>query len=146
MKLLSIQSNRLTSISGLSSLTNLEELYISHNALKQISGLDANTELRILDISNNPISRLENLSHLDHLEELWASNCQISDFVEVEKELRGKEELATVYFEGNPLELKGPAVYRNKIRLALPQLKQIDASEFFADVGTLARSRTDIRL
>lgn len=129
LKLLSIQSNRLTSISGLSALTNLEELYISHNALTQISGLDTNTRLRVLDISNNPISHLENLSHLSHLEELWASNCQIGDFAEMEKELKNKQELTTVYFEGNPLQTKGPAVYRNKIRLALPQLKQIDASK-----------------
>jgi Leucine-rich repeat (LRR) protein len=83
----------------------------------------------VLDISNNPISHLENLSHLSHLEELWASNCQIGDFAEVERELKSKEELTTVYFEGNPLQLKGPAVYRNKTRLALPQLKQIDASK-----------------
>jgi hypothetical protein len=72
-----------------------------------------------------------NLSHLSHLEELWASNCQIGDFAEVERELKGKEELTTVYFEGNPLQLKGAAVYRNKIRLALPQLRQIDASRSF---------------
>ena len=129
LKLLSVQSNRLSSISGLSALTNLEELYISHNALTQISGLDANTQLRVLDISNNPISRLENLSHLNELEELWASNCQLGDFAEVERELKGKEELTTVYFEGNPLQSNGPAVYRNKIRLALPQLKQIDAGK-----------------
>lgn len=129
LKLLSIQSNRLTSISGLSELTNLEELYISHNALSKISDLDNNTELRVLDISNNPVLHLESLSHLSHLEELWASYCQIGDFSEVERELKDKEELTTVYFEGNPLQLKGPAVYRNKIRLALPQLKQIDASE-----------------
>ncbi len=135
LKLLSIQSNRLTSISGLSALTNLEELYISHNALTQISGLDTNTELRVLDISNNAISHLENLSHLSHLEELWASNCQIGDFAEVERELKGKGELTTVYFEGNPLQTKGPAVYRNKIRLALPQLKQIDASKSWRMAG-----------
>lgn len=128
LKLLSIQSNRLTSISGLSALTNLEELYISHNALTQISGLDTNTRLRVLDISNNPISHLENLSHLSRLEELWASNCQIGDFAEMERELKNKQELTTVYFEGNPLQTKGPAVYRNKIRLALPQVKQIDAT------------------
>jgi protein phosphatase 1 regulatory subunit 7 len=129
LKLLSIQSNRLTSISGLSTLANLEELYISHNALSQVSGLDANTQLRVLDISNNPISRLENLTSLSRLEEFWASNCQIANFAEVERELKDKRELTTVYFEGNPLQLQGPAVYRNKIRLALPQLKQIDASK-----------------
>lgn len=144
LKLLSIQSNRISSISGLSALTNLEELYISHNALTQISGLEANTQLRVLDISNNPISHLENLSLLTHLEELWASNCQIGDFAEVERELRDKEELTTVYFEGNPLQTKGPAVYRNKIRLALPQLKQIDASKHLTCGMTHEGSKADI--
>jgi protein phosphatase 1 regulatory subunit 7 len=47
----------------------------------------------------------------------------------VERELGGKKALTTVYFEGCPLQLRGPAVYRNKVRLALPQVLQIDASE-----------------
>jgi protein phosphatase 1 regulatory subunit 7 len=129
LKILSIQSNRLSSITGLSSLGNLEELYISHNALTEISGLENNLKLRVLDISNNEIAHLKNLAHLPQLEELWASSNRLSSFDEVEKELKDKEELNTVYFEGNPLQLNNPTLYRNKIRLALPQIKQIDASE-----------------
>ena len=83
----------------------------------------------MLDISNNKIAHLENLSHLRNLEELWASNNLLASFEEVERELKGIETLETVYFEGNPLQMKGPAVYRNKVRLALPQIKQIDASK-----------------
>jgi len=128
LKILSIQSNRLASISGLSSLKDLEELYVSHNALTTLSGLESNIALRVLDISNNQVSKLENLSHLKQLEELWASSNQLSSFEEVERELKDKEELKTVYFEGNPLQSKGPAVYRNKVRLALPQVIQIDAT------------------
>lgn len=128
LKILSIQSNRLPKISGLSALSNLEELYISHNALTEISGLENNTNLRVLDISNNPITHLTNLENQKHLEELWASSNLITSFEEVERELADKEELNTVYFEMNPLQLKNPALYRNKIRLALPQIQQIDAS------------------
>ena len=128
VRLLDIKSNRLTAISGLTSLHNLEELYVSHNAITSISGLESNPKLRVLDISNNQISKLENLSHLTHLEEFWASSNQFSSFQEVEKELADKAELETVYFEGNPLQTQGPAVYRNKIRLTLPQVQQIDAS------------------
>ena len=128
LKILSIQSNRLPKISGLSSLTSLEELYISHNALTEISGLENNTNLRVLDISNNQITHVTNLSNQEHLEELWASSNMISSFEEVERELAGKKTLNTVYFEMNPLQLKNPALYRNKIRLALPQIQQIDAS------------------
>ncbi|KAL8801003.1 MAG: hypothetical protein Q9200_007073, partial [Gallowayella weberi] len=127
LKILSIQSNRLPAITGLDSLLNLEELYISHNALTHISGLDHNKNLRVLDISSNQISQLTNLEHLDRLEELWASSNLLSSFDEVEKELADKKELNTVYFEGNPLQSKSPALYRNKVRLALPQIKQIDA-------------------
>lgn len=131
LRLVDLKSNRLTSISGLESLSNLEELYVSHNAITEISAssLAQNPKLRVLDISNNQISHLENLGHLKHLEELWASSNRLSDFREVERELADKEELETVYFEMNPLQLMGPAVYRNKVKLALPQIKQIDASK-----------------
>ena len=67
---------------------------------------------------------------LSKLEELWASGCLIEDFTEVEHELKDKKELNTVYFEGNPLQRKQPVLYRNKVRLALPQVRQIDASEW----------------
>lgn len=126
---MSIQSNRLTSITGLSDLRNLEELYVSHNLLTSLSGLESNTALRVFDFSNNKVTKLEKISHLKRLEEVWASNNELSSFAEVERELKDKEDLETVYFEGNPLQTRGPAVYRNKVRLALPQVKQIDASK-----------------
>ncbi|MCJ1468705.1 hypothetical protein MMC07_007335 [Pseudocyphellaria aurata] len=128
LKILSIQSNRLSEISGLSGLSNLEELYISHNILTEVSGLEENTRLRVLDISNNQITNLTNLHHLQCLEELWASSNQLASFAEVEKELGDKKELNTVYFEGNPLQTMNAVLYRNKIRLALPQIQQIDAT------------------
>jgi protein phosphatase 1 regulatory subunit 7 len=131
LRLLDLKSNRLTALSGLSDLPNLEELYVSHNAIPSIlpEALQSNKKLRVLDISNNQISHLENISHLTELEEFWASSNQLSDFREVERELADKENLETVYFEMNPLQLMGPAVYRNKVKLAVPQVRQIDASK-----------------
>ncbi|KAF4634081.1 hypothetical protein G7Y89_g4028 [Cudoniella acicularis] len=128
LKILSIQSNRIRKISGLDALPNLEELYISHNALSSLAGLEKVQGLRVLDISNNQIASVEGLEHLEELEELWASYNQISDFAEVERELKDKTKLTTVYFEGNPLQLKNPTLYRNKVRLMLPQVMQIDAT------------------
>jgi protein phosphatase 1 regulatory subunit 7 len=136
IRVLDLKSNRLTNLSGLEALTNLEELYVSHNAIAALSGLENNKKLRVLDISNNRITKLENISHLSELEEFWASANGISDFREVERELKDKENLETVYFEANPLQLNGPAVYRNKVRLLLPQVKQIDASKFYHGAGT----------
>lgn len=128
LKILSIQSNRITQISGLDSLPQLEELYISHNALTTLAGLENSTSLRVLDISNNTIKSLAGLGHLSELEELWASYNQIGDIGEVEKVLGDKKKLTTVYFEGNPLQLRNPTLYRNKVRLTLPQVMQIDAT------------------
>jgi protein phosphatase 1 regulatory subunit 7 len=108
-------------------------LHISHNLLTELSGLEKNTNLRVIDISANPIEHLSGLDGLVHLTEFWASNCKLSSFQEVEKELRDKEELETVYFEGNPLQRQQPALYRNKVRLALPQIVQIDASKSCSD-------------
>ena len=84
----------------------------------------------MLDVSNNQIWHLTDLQHLSQLEELWASNNQLDSFAEVERELADKEALNTVYFEGNPLQTRNAVVYRNKVRLALPQISQIDASTF----------------
>lgn len=129
LKILSIQSNRLSRISGLEDLPSLEELYISHNALSEISGLDQNHSLRVLDISGNRIGALQNLKHLKKLEELWASSNRLILFDELEAELASTASLTTVYFEANPLQLKNPALYRHKVHLAIPHIKQIDASE-----------------
>ncbi|KAK6612123.1 protein phosphatase 1 regulatory subunit SDS22 [Botrytis cinerea] len=128
LKILSIQSNRIRDITGLDKLSGLEELYISHNALSSLSGLESCSQLRVLDISNNEVSSLKGLEGLKELEEVWASYNKIADFNDVEEHLKDKEKLNTVYFEGNPLQLKGPALYRNKVRLALPQVMQIDAT------------------
>lgn len=43
------------------------------------------------------------------------------------------KDLNTVYFEGNPLEKKQRALYRNKVKLALPNIRQIDASKSFQE-------------
>ncbi|KAK7985307.1 protein phosphatase 1 regulatory subunit SDS22 [Apiospora saccharicola] len=128
LRLLSIQSNRIKDLTPLRQAPQLEELYISHNALESLEGLDGNPNLRVIDISNNMVKSLKGLESLTHLEEFWASYNQVGDFNEVERVLADKKELTTVYFEGNPLQLRQPALYRNKVRLALPQVQQIDAT------------------
>lgn len=42
LRILSIQSNRITKLEGLDGLTNLEEFYISHNGLTKLEGLEHN--------------------------------------------------------------------------------------------------------
>ncbi|KAI0169153.1 protein phosphatases PP1 regulatory subunit sds22 [Hypoxylon sp. FL1284] len=128
LRLLSIQSNRIKDLSPLRDAPQLEELYISHNALETVDGLDGNPNLTMIDISNNMIKSISGLTSLKNIEEVWASYNQLSDFGDIERALADKENLTTVYFEGNPVQLKQPPLYRNKVRLALPQLQQIDAT------------------
>lgn len=87
-------------------------------------------KLNTFDIANNSLVRIENLSHLPLLEDFWANNNQFDNdcFEQVDKELSSIKTLQTVYLEGNPMHLKNRATYRNKIRLALPNIKQIDAT------------------
>lgn len=131
LKTLSLQSNRIASpsLSHLASLPQLTEVYISHNALDSLQPLSSVTTLRILDVSNNPVTSVCGLEPLVHLEELWASNCKLESFEEIGKVLADKQELNTVYLEGNPLETRQRTLYRNKVKLALPQVRQVDASE-----------------
>ena len=130
LRLLSVQSNRITSSSldHLSALPSLTELYISHNALDNITPLSGCVKLAIIDISSNPITSIAGLKPLTELEELWASDCNIDSFVDIEQELRGKSRLTTVYFEGNPIQTMQRPLYRNKVKIALPQVKQVDAT------------------
>lgn len=87
--------------------------------------------LTVLDISSNQLKMLENVRHLVHVEEFWASANQFDSFADVEKELQPLTKIETVYLEGNPLAKD--IQYRLKIKLLLPQVKQIDA-EFVRDV------------
>jgi len=130
LKTLSIQANRITSLDGLKEIPQLEELYISDNLLTSLEPLSHAPELKILDVQNNPITSLRGVSALAHIENLWATGCKLESFNELEKELGDKKELSEVYFEATPLQKSNPVLYRNKVRLALPQVSKIDASKY----------------
>lgn len=115
---------------GLKELPQLEELYISDNLLTSLDPLSHAPNIRILDVQNNPITSLRGVSALVRIENLWATSCKLDRFDELEKELGDKKELSEVYFEGNPLQKANPVLYRNKVRLALPQVSKIDASKY----------------
>ena len=70
------------------------------------------------------------MSHLPQLEEFWANNNLFDNdcYEQVEKELGAIKTLATVYLEGNPMQLKNRPTYRNKVMLSLPNIQQIDAT------------------
>lgn len=135
LRTLSIQANRLTSLDGIESVPQLTELYVSDNKISSLEPLKNNTKLEILDFQTNPINSLAGLENLRELENVWASNCEIDSFQEIERALKDKNKLEEVYFEGNPVQRQGPVLYRNKVRLALPQITKIDAGKSPASPG-----------
>ncbi|KAH9838427.1 L domain-like protein [Rhodofomes roseus] len=128
LRILSIQSNRITKLEGLEGLENLEEFYISHNGILRLEGLEKNTKLRTLDIGNNFVEALENVSHLSNLEELWMNDNKVDSLDALEPQLKHISTLETIYLEGNPVQKKEGTSYRRKVILALPQVKQLDAT------------------
>ncbi|KAG5647410.1 hypothetical protein DXG03_000481 [Asterophora parasitica] len=131
LKILSLQSNRITKLENLEELENLEQLYLSHNGVERLEGLEHNTKLTTLDVGSNFVPAIENISHLTSLEELWINGNQIPDLTALERELSAIKTMETLYLEANPCQAKDATGYRRKIMLALPQLKQIDATPLF---------------
>ncbi|KAH7930192.1 L domain-like protein [Leucogyrophana mollusca] len=127
-KLSKLESNRITKIEGLEMLVNLEELYLSHNGIERLEGLENNLKLKTLDLGTNFIPSIESISHLTSLEELWLNGNKIPTLQELEPQLQSIPTLETIYLEGNPCQQAEGANYRRKIALALPQVKQIDAT------------------
>ncbi|KAI5452218.1 protein phosphatase regulatory subunit Sds22 [Naganishia albida] len=128
LKILSLQSNRITKMENLEELESLEELYLSHNGLTKLEGLEKNLKLKTLDIGGNQISKIENISHLKNLEEFWANSNKIPDLKDLDSQLAVLPNLETVYLEHNPCQTQDMAGYRRKVILALPQVKQVDAT------------------
>ncbi|KAG8932183.1 hypothetical protein FRC01_000162 [Tulasnella sp. 417] len=128
LRILSIQSNRIVKLEGMDSLTDLEELYISHNGVERLEGLDNNTNLTTLDVGSNRIPKVENISHLKLLEEFWANDNKIPNLHDLDSQLGKTDTLKTIYLEGNPCQKEDMAGYRRKVKLALPQVIQIDAT------------------
>ena len=65
----------------------------------------------------------------------WQANDnKIPDLSDLQSQLSNLGELETVYLEGNPCQKAEGVNYRRKVMLALPQVKQIDATYGFSSL------------
>ncbi|MCC7552862.1 leucine-rich repeat domain-containing protein, partial [Candidatus Micrarchaeota archaeon] len=71
-------NNQISDISALSTLTNLQQLYLNNNQISDISALSTLTNLNYLDLNNNQISNISTLSTLSNLNWLYLRDNQIS--------------------------------------------------------------------
>ena len=77
LQTLNLRSNRITSIQGLEGCASLRELELYENRLSRIEGLDALSKLELLDLSFNEITRMENLEALSSLTTLFLAQNQV---------------------------------------------------------------------
>ncbi|KAK6944923.1 Leucine rich repeat 4 [Dillenia turbinata] len=147
IKKISLQSNRLTSMTGFEGCVALEELYLSHNGIAKMEGLSALINLRVLDVSANKLISVDDIQNLSQLEDLWLNDNQISSLGTLSEAVAGsREKLTTVYLERNPcvclsshcfytdyyvrIAANSPNYFAT-IRQFFPKIQQID-SEIFA--------------
>jgi protein phosphatase 1 regulatory subunit 7 len=137
LRRLDVQSNRLTQVENLGAqLESLEELYLAHNGIDDEgaslpTGLALKfTNLNVIDMSRNRLTSTAPFGHLEAVEELWLSGNEIAiwDGVEPLKEAAaaGKQSLATLYLEYNPVASEFE--YRKRLAEWMPSLTQIDAN------------------
>ncbi|KAG2410977.1 Protein phosphatase 1 regulatory inhibitor subunit PPP1R7-like protein [Vigna angularis] len=103
IKKISLQSNRLTSMTGFEGCIALEELYLSHNGISKMEGLSTLVNLRVLDVSSNKLTSVDDITNLTQLEDLWLNDNQIASLEGIAEAVVGcREKLTTIYLEHNP--------------------------------------------
>ncbi|KAI9119109.1 hypothetical protein K1719_009784 [Acacia pycnantha] len=129
IKKISLQSNRLTSMTGFESCIALEELYLSHNGISKMEGLSSLVNLRLLDVSSNKLTSVDDIQNLTQLEDLWLNDNQIESLQAIIEAVAGStEKLTTIYLENNPCA-KSPD-YLATLRQTFPNIQQIDSNVF----------------
>ncbi|MBO5318104.1 MAG: leucine-rich repeat domain-containing protein, partial [Oscillospiraceae bacterium] len=97
LRLLDLQSNKLTSVSPLSSCAALEDLNISANSLTDISPLKSLNKLLYLNFSNNQVATIPGFSKKCGLVTINGNSNNISSLAP----LSGLQNLNKVYMDYN---------------------------------------------
>ncbi len=83
LKVLTIDSTQITSISGIGDMTSLQSLNLTNNQITSLDGIQGLTSLDRLSIDDNPLNSLEHIQSLSALTALSAANCNISDITSI---------------------------------------------------------------
>ncbi|KAH0573210.1 Dynein light chain [Spironucleus salmonicida] len=122
---LSLSSNNIDKITGISNLPHLKILSLGRNAIKKIEGLDGVKDtLQQLWISHNLIEKLHPLLTLKNLQVLYMACNNINSWGEIER-LSELPNLQEISFIGNPLQIS-TADWRKQVFKRLPNLKKLD--------------------
>ncbi|KAJ8984379.1 hypothetical protein NQ317_003527 [Molorchus minor] len=133
---LSLSTNMIEKIAGLSALKNLKILSLSRNYIKNIAGLEGVADsLEELWMSYNFIEKLKGIGVLKNLKVLYIANNVVKEWVEFNK-LNELQNLQELLFVGNPLmENMETEAYKAEIARRLPHLKKLDGEPILRDEG-----------
>ncbi|XP_066152650.1 dynein axonemal light chain 1 isoform X1 [Euwallacea fornicatus] len=126
-KKLSLSTNMIEKIAGISALKNLKILSLARNYIKSFSGLEGVAEtLEELWISYNFIEKVKGIQVLKKLKVLYIGNNMIKDWSEYVK-FQDLPCLEDLLFVGNPLyDSMEESVWKQEAIKRLPNLKKLD--------------------
>lgn len=133
---LSLSTNMIEKIAGVSALKNLKILSIGRNYIKTFSGLEGvGDTLEQLWISYNFIEKIKGVAVLKKLKVLYMSNNLVKDWTEFNK-LQDLPMLEDLLFVGNPLfDNLDESVWKVEAIKRLPNLKKLDGETVLRDEG-----------
>ncbi|KAJ2936662.1 hypothetical protein H1R20_g431, partial [Candolleomyces eurysporus] len=88
LRSLELGGNRIRKIENLETLVNLEEIWLGKNKISKLEGLGTLKKLKILSIQSNRITKLEGLEELENLDQLYLSHNGIKKIEGLERNLK----------------------------------------------------------
>ncbi|KAH0546751.1 dynein axonemal light chain 1-like [Cotesia glomerata] len=124
---LSLSTNMIEKIIGISSLKNLKILSLGRNVIKGFTGLEALADtLEELWISYNSIEKMKGIATMKNLKVLYMSNNLVKEWIEFMR-LQEMMNLRELLFVGNPLcEVIEMDLWRIDVAKRLPSLEKLD--------------------
>ncbi|XP_058814318.1 dynein axonemal light chain 1-like [Topomyia yanbarensis] len=131
---LSLSSNMIDKIIGVSGMKHLRILSLARNYIKSLNGIESLGEtLEELWVSYNLIDKLKGVESLKRLKVLYIGNNSIREWGEFNK-LQSVATLEDLLFAGNPLvENIDEAAYVREVQKRLPSLKKLDGENMLTD-------------
>ncbi|XP_018320213.1 dynein light chain 1, axonemal [Agrilus planipennis] len=131
---LSLSTNMIEKIAGVSTLKNLKILALGRNYIKNFVGLEGiGDTLEELWVSYNLIEKLKGIDVLKNLKVLYISNNLIKEWAEFNK-LQQLPKLEDLLFCGNPLyENMDETAWKNSAINKLPHLKKLEGEPVLRD-------------
>lgn len=120
-----ISDGSIDDISCLKYLKNLKQLVIARNRISDLSPLEGLTQLEFVDLSHNPITDISALRSLTSLRQLYLNGCSVSDI----SPAYGLTSLEVLYVSDNGINgLNGVSALKNLREIDLQSNGLVDIS------------------